>query len=292
MRSIVTKRISWKEVLAKEVSLILPAAHDALTARLIERAGFPAYQIGGFALAGAMHAVPDVDLEHFGEKSAVVRKIIRASNPPVLVDADDGYGDAKNVTRTVHEYEAMGASAIFIEDQVAPKKCGHMSGKRVVEVKEMVNKIKAAQDAKSNPDFFLLARTDAIEPHGVRNAIKRGKAYLEAGADGIYLEGATTLKELERIGKAFKGSPLALSILEGGGKTPWLSPPELFQLGFTMILYPTSLLFCLTYAVSKAAQDLLAHRQIDETNSVSMEKFEEIVELSHWENIEKRFPSS
>src|SRR5213080_3068979 len=109
---------SWRTVLEAAAPLILPSAHDALTARLIERAGFPAYQIGGFALVGAMHAVPDLDLEHFGEKSDIVEKILHASSLPVLVDADDGYGDAKNVTRTVQDYEAMGISAIFIEDQI------------------------------------------------------------------------------------------------------------------------------------------------------------------------------
>src|SRR4051812_44242454 len=177
MRSIIAKRPSWESVLSAHAPLILPAAHDALTARLIQRAGFPAYQIGGFALAGAMHAVPDLDLEHFGEKSAIVRKIIHASNLPVLVDADDGYGDSKNVTRTVQEYETMGASALFLEDQIAPKRCGHMGHKGVIPIKDMVNKIKAAQAARSDPDFFILARTDAIEPNGLRDAIKRGKAY-------------------------------------------------------------------------------------------------------------------
>src|SRR5436190_15106921 len=156
MKEIGARRTSWKQVLREHAPLILPAAHDALTARIIERAGFKAYQVGGFAVAGAMHAVPDLDLEHFGEKSAVARKIIHASALPVLVDADDGYGDAKNVTRTVREYETMGASAIFIEDQVAPKKCGHMAGKAVIPAKEMVNKIKAAKAARSKPDFFLL----------------------------------------------------------------------------------------------------------------------------------------
>src|SRR5256885_8474739 len=164
MKAINVSRESWKNVLRAHAPLVLPSAHDALTARIIERAGFKAYQTGGFSLAGAMHAAPDLDLEHFGEKSAVVRKILNASPLPVLVDGDDGYGDAKNVTRTVHEYEAMGASALFIEDQVAPKKCGHMSGKEVVERKDMVNKIKAACAARMNPDFFILARTDAIEP--------------------------------------------------------------------------------------------------------------------------------
>src|SRR5437016_1865532 len=116
MKAINIRRESWKSVLRTHAPLVLPAAHDALTARIIERAGFKAYQVGGFALAGSMHAVRDVDLEHFGEKSAVVRKILNASPLPVLIDADEGYGDAKNVTRTVYEYEAMGAAALFIED--------------------------------------------------------------------------------------------------------------------------------------------------------------------------------
>src|ERR1044071_8039425 len=137
MKQIAVRRPTWEDVLKEHAPLVLPAAHDALTARIIERAGFKAYQIGGFAVAGAMHAVPDLDLEHFGEKSAVARKILNASSLPVMVDADDGYGDAKNVTRTVREYETMGASAIFIEDQVAPKRCGHMAGKSVVAAAKM-----------------------------------------------------------------------------------------------------------------------------------------------------------
>src|SRR5437763_12598053 len=157
---LVVKRPSWHFVLEHNAPLLLPSAHDALTARLIERAGFPAYQIGGFALVGAMHAVPDLDLEHFGEKSDIVEKILHASDLPVLVDADDGYGDAKNVTRTVEVYEAMGVDALFIEDQKPPKECGHKSGKVVVPPKAMVNKIEAACAARRNPDaFFILART-------------------------------------------------------------------------------------------------------------------------------------
>src|SRR5947207_3730859 len=145
----------------------LPSAADALTARLIERAGFPAYQIGGFALVGAMHAVPDIDLEHFGEKHIKAREIIKASKLPVLVDGDDGYGDVKNVTRTVRGYEEIGASALFIEDQKPPKRCGHMAGKEVIPADQMVEKIRAAIAARTQADFFILARTDAREPLGL-----------------------------------------------------------------------------------------------------------------------------
>jgi len=269
--------------------LVLPSAHDALTARIIERVGFKAYQTGGFSLAAAMHAVPDVDLEHFGEKSDVVRKILTASPLPVLVDGDDGYGDAKNVTRTVHEYEAMGASALFIEDQVAPKKCGHMSGKQVVERKDMVDKIKAACAARTSPDFFIVARTDAIEPEGLNEALRRGQAYLKAGADGIYVEGPRTKRELKEIGTSFKGVPLATSILEGGGKTPWMPPEEFHSLGFTMLLYPTSILFRATKAIEDAAQDLLRGHRMQQQQAVNLKQFEEIVELSYWAKIEKQF---
>jgi 2-methylisocitrate lyase-like PEP mutase family enzyme len=135
---------TWKSLLDAHTPLQLPAAHDALTAKLIEDAGFHAYQIGGFALAGARHGIPDVDLTRFAEQAAGVRDIIAACDLPVLVDADDGYGDAKNVTHTIASYEALGVSAVFIEDQVSPKRCGHMSGKEVVPAKIMEERIEAA----------------------------------------------------------------------------------------------------------------------------------------------------
>ena len=141
MNSITADRITWKELLNTEKPVLLPVAHDALTARIIERAGFKGYQIGGFALAASMHAVPDVDLEHFGEKGMAARNIIGASSLPVMVDADDGYGDVKNVTRTVQEYIRMGISAIFIEDQKLPIKCGHMGDKHVIESEKMQDKM-------------------------------------------------------------------------------------------------------------------------------------------------------
>lgn len=289
MKAINVRRTAWKTVLADHAPLILPAAHDALTARLIDRAGYKAYQIGGFALAAAMHAVPDVDLEHFGEKSAAARNIIHASTLPALIDADDGYGDAKNVTRTVHEYEVMGAAALFIEDQVAPKKCGHMSGKEVVSRATMVNKIKAACAARATPDLFILARTDALEPKGMKDALRRGEAYLNAGADGIYFEGPKTRKELETIGRAFKKVPLAVSILEGGGKTPWMPPSEFFAMGFTMLLYPTSILFQVAQTIQHAVLNLSKGRPMPKKAAVTMEEFESIVDLPHWSELEKKF---
>src|SRR5213083_3070716 len=148
---------TWKELLARSEPLILPCAHDALSARLIERAGFVAYSVGGYALVGARHALPDIGLVAFGEMSAGVRDIMAGSSLPVLVDGDDGYGDVKNVARTIQAYEAMGVAAIFIEDQRAPKRCGHMAGKDVVDAATMAEKIRAAAAARRSPETFLIA---------------------------------------------------------------------------------------------------------------------------------------
>lgn len=291
MRDLTAERPSWKSVLEKERLLQLPAAHDALTARLIERAGFPAFQIGGFALVGAMHAVPDIDLDHLGENSDAARNILAATRLPVLMDGDDGYGDVKNVTRTVQEYEFMGISALFLEDQQAPKRCGHMDGKQVIPAEEMEKKIRAAAAARRNPEFFLLARTDAIAPEGLDAALRRGERYLKAGADGVYLEGPRTVEALQRIGREFHSVPLATSILEGGGKTPWLPPSEFQAMGFSMLLYPATVLFQVTRATERALATLKAGQPMPPEQAVTMPGFEEIMDLPHWQALEKRFES-
>src|SRR5438874_737658 len=195
----IRQRPTWKQLLETHAPVQLPAAHDALTAKLIQDAGFNAYQIGGFALVGARHGVPDVDLTRFAEQSAGVRDILAACDLPVLVDADDGYGDAKNVTHTVASYEAMGVSAIFIEDQVSPKRCGHMAGKEVVPAEIMVQRLDAALAARRSTDFFIVARTDALAVEGLDAALRRGERYLKAGADGLYVEAPTSVGQLEQI---------------------------------------------------------------------------------------------
>jgi len=292
MNSITADRITWKELLNTEKPVLLPVAHDALTARIIERAGFKGYQIGGFALAASMHAVPDVDLEHFGEKGMAARNIIGASSLPVMVDADDGYGDVKNVTRTVQEYIRMGISAIFIEDQKLPIKCGHMGDKHVIESEKMQDKIRAAVAARGVHNLFLLARTDAIGPEGMAKAIKRAEQYLNAGADGVYLEGIEDTKQLIEIGEVFKGVPLATSVLENGGKTPWLSPAEFGELGYSMILYPTTVIFQVAYAMEQALRNLREGTPIDKNKAVDMNKFLQIVDMNYWKNIEQKYGKS
>jgi 2-methylisocitrate lyase-like PEP mutase family enzyme len=193
---------NWKHLLKKHRPMQLPAACDALTAKLIQQSGFPAYQVGGFALDGMRFGFPDMDVNRLGEKSAAVRDIIYACELPVLVDCDDGYGDEKNVVHTIHVYDDLGASAIFMEDQQSPKRCGHMGGKHVVEPRNMVNKIRAACSARRDADkLFIIARTDAIAVNGLDDALHRAEMYRKAGADGLYIEGPRNFKELQAVGR-------------------------------------------------------------------------------------------
>ncbi|HWG40331.1 MAG TPA: isocitrate lyase/PEP mutase family protein [Candidatus Acidoferrales bacterium] len=280
---------NWKRLLKQHKQLLLPSACDALTAKLIQQADFPAYQIGGFALDGMRFGFPDMDVTRLGEKSAVVRDIVHASGLPVLVDCDDGYGDEKSVVHTVHTYDDLGVSAIFIEDQKSPKRCGHMSGKEVVEPRVMVNKLRAAQSARRSAEkLFILARTDALAVNGLKDAMNRAEQYLKAGADGIYIEGPENIQQLRAIGKEFKGEPLAVTILENGGKTPWVSPEEMYVMGFNMILYPTTLLFRQTRTLIRALDDLKAGRPLPKQDAVTMMEFEKIVDIAYWKAIEEK----
>ncbi len=282
-------RKTWRQTLAESSPLLLPVAHDALTSRLIKLAGYPAYQIGGFALVGSQFAYPDIDLAQYGENSAAMRNIIAASDLPVLVDADDGYGDVKNVTRVVQGYEAMGASAIFLEDQLAPKRCGHMAGKQVVAAEVHVAKIKAAVAARHNKETFIIARTDARAPLGVDEALRRAKMYADAGADGIYMEAVQSVEELERTAKELHGVELATSILEGGGRTPWMDPKDLKALGYSMILYPTTVIFRVAWAIKSAIEDLKNGKQMAPDASLSFAEYEDALRLPEWAEIENHF---
>src|SRR6516225_5773888 len=258
---------TWKELLARGEPLILPCAHDALAARLIERAGFSAYSVGGYALVGARHALPDIGLVAFGEMSAGIRDIMAASSLPVLVDCDDGYGDAKNVARTIAGYEAMGVSAIFMEDQRAPKRCGHMAGKDVIDA-------------------------DARAVHGLDEALRRGEIYLKAGADGLFIEAPQSIDELTRIGRTFQGVPQLANMVEGGGRTPVLPPHELYRLGFAMVAYPTSLIFRVARAIESALADLKAGKPAGKNESVDFDTFKDITSFAHWAEVEQRAANS
>jgi 2-methylisocitrate lyase-like PEP mutase family enzyme len=282
-------RTSWKTLLGERGPLLLPAAHDALTARLIARAGFRAYQVGGFALAGTRYAYPDIDLVHFYEENEAIRQIVAASPLPVIVDGGKGFGDAKNVTRTVRGYEKLGVAAIFIEDQKSPITCGQMGKREVVSTREMVGKVGAALSARKNADTFILARTDGRSAKDISEAIRRGKAYRDAGADGLYIEGLRSPAELKRVGKALAGIPLATTMMEGGGRMPWLGPAEIHELGFSMIMYPTTVLFQVTRTIERALEVLKGRKPMARNMSVDLDAFEDIVGLPSWRAIGETF---
>jgi 2-methylisocitrate lyase-like PEP mutase family enzyme len=281
-------RKTWRQLLAQEKPLLLPVAHDALSAKLIERAGFAAYSVGGFPLVGARHAIPDVGLVGLGEMSAGMRDIIAASRLPVLVDGDDGYGDVKNVTHTIRTYERMGAAAIFIEDQLAPKRCGHMAGKDVVPAEVMERKLRAASAARDSRETFLVARTDARAVHGLDEALRRGERYLKAGADGIFIEAPESPEELRKVGETFRYVPQIANMLEGG-RTPLLAPAELHAMGFAMVAYPTSLIFRVAHTIEKALADMKAGRLSLAGEGVGFNGFKQIVGYDDWAKVEDRF---
>jgi 2-methylisocitrate lyase-like PEP mutase family enzyme len=282
-----TKPPTWKELLDREQPLLLPCAHDALSARLIERAGFTAYSIGGFALVGSRYGIPDIGLAAFSEISAGIRDIMAATSLPVMVDGDTGYGDVKNVAHTIEGYEAMGASSIFLEDQVAPKRCGHMAGKDVIPTADMVAKIKAAVGARRNKDFFIIARTDARAVHGLDEALRRGEQYLKAGVDGIFIEAPQTVKELEIIGAAFKGAPQLANMLDDG-RTPVLPPSELKSMGFAMAAYPTTLIFRVARTIERALNDIKAGKPAS-NEGVNFAEFKDITNYDQWARIEDSY---
>jgi len=284
-----SRRPSWKSLLKSQKPLLLPCAHDALSARLIERAGFAAYAIGGYALVGSRHALPDIGLVGFGEMSAGIRDIMSASSLPVMVDTDNGYGDVKNVSHTIQGYEALGVSALFMEDQTAPKRCGHMSGKSVIDASDMAAKIRAAVGARRNPDTFIVARTDARAVHGLDEALRRGEMYLEAGADGLFIEAPENVEELAKVGRTFQGVPQIANIVEGGGQTPVLPPDELYRLGFMMITYPTTVLFRVARTIEKALADLKTGNAMSSGDSVDFSAFKDITGYNNWARIDDEY---
>jgi len=276
-------RKSFRSLLAAEGPLILPGAHDALAARLIQRAGFEGYFIGGFGAVGARFGVPDIGLKSLGDLSPAVRDILAACDLPVLVDADDGYGDVKNVVHTVHTYEKMGAGALFLEDQRWPKRCGHLEGKTVVPVEEHEAKIRAAAGERINPDTFLIARTDARAVTGLDDAMRRAERYLKAGADCIFIEALRTVEELERVGKAFDlqvANPLA------GGVSPILRPEEYFRLGFKILPYGIDLILRVARAMQVALEDMRSGKFELMGTGATLQEYLSVVGFEDWTRIE------
>ena len=243
----VTTRL--RELLASPDLIVAPGAYDALSARLIAQAGFSVVYMTGFGTAASVLGQPDVGLLTMSEmvnRAAALAAV--AGDLPLIADADTGYGNPINVRRTIREYERAGVAGLHIEDQVWPKKCGHMEGKQVIPRDEMVQKIRAAVDARQDRDFVIIARTDANAVYGLEDAIQRGQAYREAGADVIFIEAPRSIEELRTITQAFQDVPLLFNWAESG-KTPALSLDEIRTLGYKLVLFPVSLLFAATRAM-------------------------------------------
>jgi len=280
-------RPTFRQLAASERPLVLPGAHDALSALLIKQAGFKAFFIGGFTVAAVRHAVPDIGLLGLGDFSAAYRDILGACDLPVLVDADNGYGDVKNVVHLVHTYERLGVQAIMLEDQATPKRCGHMAGKSLVAAAEMEAKVRAAVGERMNPDTFIIARTDAREVHGLDEALRRAERYARAGADGLFIEAPTSIEEMRKIGSSFDLPQLA-NMLEGG-RTPILKPKELEELGFRLPVYGLSLLMRITKVMQDALADIASGKLELFGSGISFDGFKEVIDLPRWGAVENRY---
>ena len=278
---------TFRDLVANERPLVLPGAHDALSALLIEQAGFKAFFIGGFPVAGVRYGVPDIGLLGAREFADAYRDILAVTRLPVLVDADNGYGDHKNVVHVVHALERLGAQALFFEDQVSPKRCGHIAGKALVETSEMESKIRAAAGERTNRDTFIIARTDAREVVGMDEALRRGERYLRAGADGLFIEAPVSVEEMEQIGRAFD-VPLLANMLEGG-RTPILKPRELEALCFRIVIYGISLLMRATRTMQETLADIREGEMKLSGTGVSFEEYKNIVGMREWSRIEDRY---
>lgn len=275
-------------LLRSEIPLLLPVAHDALSARLIERAGFSAASIGGFGAIGCRLGLPDLGLASFGEISGAVREIAAATSLPLVVDADDGYGDVKNVVRTVRTYERMGIAAIVLEDQVSPKKCGHMAvDRRVVAVEEAEAKLSAALACRSSPDFAIIARTDARTVEGLDAALERGRRYAALGVDALFIEAPASVDELASIGRQFS-LPLVVNAAEAG-RTPVLSPAQYRDLGFSIILYPSTLLLRMIASLTRTLAELRRGEFADQGPLPDFGELIEIMGMTEWMQIDQKF---
>jgi 2,3-dimethylmalate lyase len=234
--------------------IVAPGAYDGISARLIERAGFKAVYMTGAGAAASMLGQPDVGLTTLTEMTTHAAHIASCVELPVIADADTGYGNALNVIRTVREYERAGVAAIHLEDQVFPKKCGHIGGKAVIPAKEFAEKIRAASENRTDADFVIIARTDSRAINGLDDAIDRAHLYREAGADVIFVEAPTSHEEVERIAREVD-APL-MSNQVPGGCTPALTADKLETLRYKIVIFPLVGLMAATIAVEKALADL------------------------------------
>ena len=276
----------------KHGTLLFPGVYDALGAKLAERAGFPLTFISGYSVAASYLGLPDFGYLTQTEMVAVAKRVCASVTIPIIIDADTGYGNALNVIRTVNELIDAGAAGMFLEDQVWPKRCGHMKGKRVIPAEEHVQKIRAAVEARRDREFFIVARTDARQVTGLDDAIRRCQLYKEAGADALFLEAPRSTDELATIGRELP-PPLVANMLEGG-VTPLLTKEELGALGIQLVLWPLTAL----YASAKAMDEMFRLLKTAGTTRaaldrlISFQQFHDVIDLDAHYALDARYGGS
>jgi 2-methylisocitrate lyase-like PEP mutase family enzyme len=278
-----------KEIMARRAAVTVPGAANAMFARVIEDVGFEAVYVTGAGIANMRLGVPDIGLATLSEVADTVANVADSVSVPVIVDADTGFGNPINMVRTVRVLERAGAAGIQIEDQVFPKKCGHFAGKEVIPLDDMVQKIRAAVDARKDGDLQIIARTDARAVEGFERAIERANAFVAAGADATFVEAPLSLAELERIAREVSVPQVANIVF--GGKTPDPGRPKLAELGFSVVLYANAAL----QAALKASYDVL--RALGRDGSLaavadqlaSFEERQRVVAKEVWDELESRY---
>ncbi|MBW1605867.1 oxaloacetate decarboxylase [Lactobacillus sp. Sy-1] len=290
MRDYSEKRAAFKHLIYDSKILSMAVAPDALAAKIAEQTGFKAVFVAGYATSASTLGLPDRGILDFGQMLQKLKEIIDAVNIPVFVDGDTGYGDIENVARTVRCYEAAGAAGIFLEDQVWPKRCGHMAGKSVVPAAELAAKIKMASAARRHDDFLIMSRTDARQMNGLQNAIDRSKLYQHSGADMVFIEAPQSKAELATIAAEFPDTPLMANMIEDGA-TPMLPIEELEAMGYSFVVHPTALTYANAYADKAVLKELHDLGRTDKTKQhmVTFNDFNQLVGLDSLNDLEKRY---
>jgi 2-methylisocitrate lyase-like PEP mutase family enzyme len=278
-----------REILSKREAVLLPGASNALTARIIEDLGFKAIYVTGAGVTNTFLGVPDIGLISMTELANHVSAMRDVVALPLIVDADTGFGNPLNVTRTIRVLERSGANAIQLEDQEFPKRCGHFSGKSVIASTNMVQKIRAAADARIDPDLVIVARTDALATHGFEDAMERAAAYIEAGADMTFVEAPRTKEQIAEIPRRVK-APQFINVV-AGGVTPMIALDELKSMGYSMILYANAALQASIAGMQKVLKHLKARGSLDEVSAelASFEERQRLVGKPHYDALEKKY---
>lgn len=278
-----------KQLILDPEVLVMPGVYDALSARIAEKCGVKAVQISGYGLAGSYLAMPDVGILTLTQMVDLTRHICSAVSIPVMADGDTGFGNAVNLFYAVREFEAAGAAGINLEDQLFPKRCGHMSGKQIIPMEEAVKKIEAAVAAKSDPDFVINARTDAIAVSGVDEAIRRGNAYAKAGADLIFVEAPTEIDDIKRVIQSID-APVSINLLHGG-KSPAVSIAQIQEWGAARVSVPVAALMAISKTLEEVYTHILNQGEIIslQDRSYSFAQFTDLVGLPKIREIEEQF---